>query len=108
MNDNRYPKRRKESSNKNIPISPKHKKLVIILWTLSLTILLGGVFIAQFKPFNDKGSGLLIWISFNSALLAMTFSAIREKSNFKIALYITYMICITIKVVLDSYSYMVY
>lgn len=76
------------------------KYKISILWTLSLLITLVGVIIAQFKPFNEKSSGLLMWISFNFGLLAMVFSAMKKKKKYIIVLYICSMIYITFKVVL--------
>ena len=77
-----------------------NKYRVCILWTLSLTIFLCGTIIAQFKPFTEKGSGILMWFSFNSALLAIIFSAIKKKNKYKIISCIIAMIYITIKVIL--------
>lgn len=73
---------------------------VPILWTLSLMIFVIGVTMAQFKPFNAKESGILIWFSFNSALLAMFFSAMKKKSKNKIIFCIVGIVYITIKVIL--------
>gem|GEM_PF-4601010 len=48
-----------------------NKYKVSILWTLSLIIFLGGAIIAQFKPFNEKGSGILMWFSFNTCRIQL-------------------------------------
>jgi hypothetical protein len=63
-------------------------------------IFLIGVIVAQFKPFSDKGSDILMWFSFNSALLAMTFSAMKKRNKYKIIFCIAGMAYITYKVVL--------
>lgn len=77
-----------------------NKNRVPILWTLSLMIFVIGVTVAQFKPFNAKGSNILIWFSFNSALLAMLFSAMKERNKHKIIFCIVGMVYITFKVIL--------
>lgn len=77
-----------------------NKYKVTILWVLSIMIFLVGAIVAQFKPFSDKGSGILMWFSFNSALLAMTFSAVKKRKKYKIIFYIVGMVYITYDVVL--------
>lgn len=77
-----------------------NKYKVPILWTLSILIFIIGAIIAQFKPFSDKGSGILMWFSFNSALLAMLFPAVRKRSKYKIIFCIVGMVYITYKVIL--------
>lgn len=73
---------------------------VPILWILSLSIFVIGVIVAQFKPFSDKGFGILIWFSFNSAFLAMIFSAMKKRNKYKIIFCIVGMVYITFKVIL--------
>lgn len=77
-----------------------NKYKVSILWTLSIMIFIIGAIIAQFKPFSDKGSGILMWFSFNSALLALLFSAVRKRNKYKIIFCIVGMVYITYKVIL--------
>ena len=76
-----------------------NKYKISILWTISIMIFLVGVIVAQFKPFSDKGSDILMWFSFNAALLAMTFSAMKKRKQYKIILCISGMLYITYKVV---------
>lgn len=76
---------------------------VLILWLSSLVIMISSIIIAQFRPFGEKGSGIIIWISFNLALLGMIFSTLRNKNRknkYRIALYVFAMITITVNVVL--------
>lgn len=77
-----------------------NKYKVSILWTLSIMALIIGVIIGKFKPFSDKGSGILVWFILNSALLAMLFSAVRKKRKYKIIFCIVSMLYITYKTVL--------
>lgn len=76
-----------------------NKYKVSILWILSITIIFISIIIAQFKPFNDKASAIILWSSFNSALLAMVFSAMRRKNKNKIVVCIILMIYFTIKAI---------
>lgn len=77
-----------------------NKKKIMILWILSITIFLVGAIVAQFKPFSEKGSGILMWFSFNSALLALTITAVKNRKKFKIIFYIGLMLYFTYDVVL--------
>ncbi|MFL0269310.1 hypothetical protein [Candidatus Clostridium radicumherbarum] len=77
-----------------------NKYKVSILWTLSITIFIICVIIAQFKPFTNKGSGVIMWFTFNSALLAMLLSALKKGSKFRIIFCISSMAYITYKVIL--------
>lgn len=80
-----------------------NKYKVSILWALSITIFIICAIIGQFKPFTNKGSGVIMWFSLNSAFLAILFSAVKKRSKYQILIIIfciASMIDITYKVIL--------
>ncbi|WP_027634371.1 hypothetical protein [Clostridium hydrogeniformans] len=67
-----------------------NKYKISILWTISLIVLFGSILIAQFKPFNQVASAVIIFISFGSALLAMIFMNLKRNnkdSRIKVVIY---------------------
>jgi len=62
-----------------------NKYKITILWTVGLTLLLGGIgFSNMVQRLSAKSSAIIIFFSFSSMLLAMLISAIEKKDKTKI------------------------
>lgn len=76
------------------------KYIIPILWGLSVMIFIGCAIIAQFNPFSEKGTAIIMWFTFNTALLAGTLSAAKNNKKFRMTLFIASMLYVTYIVVL--------